>query len=322
MANTNFDQLMKRYLTGQVSEQEKAKIEAWLEVMKTEDTTDLELSKEDEENLFQRIVSSKDNVKEIEAFFPSQKTISPTTWILRIAASLLIISFASFTVWYFGANDQAGLETSSKGGVEKIILNDGTLVWLRGNSKLAHYNKDSEGIRYTELDGEALFEVAKDTNHPFIIQCGEISLKVLGTSFSVKTRNDSLELKVLTGKVNISLPNNAAGINVEPNEKVLYTGNGKLEKLALEKSEALEVIANTEYNMQFINTTLDQAFESIEKKFDVTVKLADRRIRECRITVDLTDRSLENSLQMIAEVLNIQYEQEGKTITVNGNGCK
>ena len=44
MQKSDFDQLMERYVTGKVSEQERKKIEAWLDVMKTEDNTDLELS--------------------------------------------------------------------------------------------------------------------------------------------------------------------------------------------------------------------------------------------------------------------------------------
>ena len=48
MANTNFDNLLKRYLKGETSEEETIKIEAWLDIMKTENTDHLELSEEDE----------------------------------------------------------------------------------------------------------------------------------------------------------------------------------------------------------------------------------------------------------------------------------
>jgi transmembrane sensor len=316
MGKTNFDELMKRYLTGQVSDQEKSKIEAWLEVMKSEDSDNLELSKEDEEKLFRKIISSRDNVKEIESFVPGKQKISPSGWLLRIAASILIIFMVSYTAWYLNTR-QDMFQASSHNKIEKIILNDGTLVWLRGHSNLAYYNKAAEGIRYTELEGEALFEVAKDAEHPFIIQCGDVSLKVVGTSFSVKTGNDSLELKVLTGKVNVSLTNTNVSLDVKPNEKIIYTGNGKLEKMPLDKNEVSQAIADTEYNMEFTNVTLNQALESIQRKFDVTIKLADDRIGNCRITIDLTDRSLDNSLQMIAEVLDVQFHHEGD----HGYGC-
>lgn len=48
MEKSNFDQLLQQHLTGQVTGQEKTKIETWLHVMKTHNAGDLELSKEEQ----------------------------------------------------------------------------------------------------------------------------------------------------------------------------------------------------------------------------------------------------------------------------------
>ncbi|HEY9047289.1 MAG TPA: FecR domain-containing protein, partial [Ohtaekwangia sp.] len=173
MEKSNFDNLLKRYLTNQVSESERVKIEAWLEVMKTEDAKNLELSKEDEEKLFQKIISQKDNLKEIEAFKPFKddaKKISRTGWILRIAASVAAVVLIVYAIQNFSGGSGI-VHYSAKGDVERVILNDGTIVWLQKKSSLVYFDKSNEGIRYTELEGEALFEVAKDPQHPFLIKC-------------------------------------------------------------------------------------------------------------------------------------------------------
>jgi ferric-dicitrate binding protein FerR (iron transport regulator) len=214
------------------------------------------------------------------------------------------------------------LDVATRTGVEKVILNDGSLVWLRGESKLVYYEKPDEGIRYSELQGEALFEVAKDAARPFIIQCGEVRLKVLGTSFSVKTGINELELKVLTGKVNLSSEVNKVTVDVEPNEQVTYRSNGEIEKLSLAKEAVAAITENTGYNMQFSNISMAEVFKGIEGKFDVKVNLVNPRIGNCHITADFTDHSLESTLQMITEVLDVNYSREGDLITVNGNGCK
>ncbi len=321
MQKTEFDQLMERYVTGKVSEQERKKIEAWLDVMKTEDNTDLELSDVDEARIFQKLTSSITTVEDVVAMKPKRK-IRPDQWMIRIAASLVMVSLLSYAVWYFTASREHLLEVVSKNGVEKIILNDGSLVWLRGESKVIYYEKPDEGARYTTFQGEALFEVAKDASHPFIVQCGDVKVKVLGTSFSIKTGTEQVELTVLTGKVNLSSSANTEGIDVQPQEKIVYKSNGEFEKLTASHQEITSITVNTDYNMQFTNAGMDEVVDKLESKFNVSVKLSDKRIRNCKITMDFTDQSLEKSLQLISEVLDVTYRIQDKTVTITGTGCK
>lgn len=321
MQKSDFDRLMERYVKGEVSEQEKVKIEAWLEVMATEDTTDLELSPEDEDKIFRKLTSRVTAIADVVALRPRRK-IRPDQWMVRIAASLVIVSLLAYSAWDFMRASENKLEVVSKNGVEKIILNDGSLVWLRGESKLLFYEKPDEGMRYSTFEGEALFEVAKDAGHPFIVQCGEIKVRVVGTSFSIKTSMDGVKLTVLTGKVNLSSASNAEGIDVLPRERVIYKTTGEVEKIEASQREITSVTENTDYNMEFANDPMGEVIKRIEDKFNVKVNLSDRDIRHCRITADFTDSSLDSSLQMIAEVLGVRYSIAGNTVMLSGKGCK
>jgi ferric-dicitrate binding protein FerR (iron transport regulator) len=321
MEKSDFDLLMERYVTGKVSEQERVKIEAWLDAMGAEDNTDLELSKEEEDRIFRKLTSSITTVEDVVALKPKRKT-RPDQWMIRIAASLVIVSLVSYAVWYFTTSGKYQLEVVAKNGVEKIILNDGSLVWLRGESKVLYYEKPDEGARYTTFQGEALFEVAKDASHPFIVQCGEVKVSVLGTSFNIKTGIDQVELTVLTGKVNLSSATNTEGVDVLPQEKIIYKSNGEFEKLSTNPQEITSLTVNTDYNMQFTNTGMDEVVNRLESKFNVSVKLSDKRIRNCKITMDFTDQSLEKSLQLISEVLDVTYSIQDKTVILTGKGCK
>ncbi len=319
MEKSDFDRLLLRYLKDEVSEQEKIKLEAWLEVMKTEDPATLELSKEDEDKLFRKISGNLNNLKEVVAFRPGkEKKVPISQWVLRIAASVLILSSVAYAVWQITGKQQHIQEIVTKNGVEKIILNDGTLVWLRNESKLVYYEK--LGTRYTELNGDALFEVAKDASRPFMIQCGDVTIKVVGTSFNLKTSDHTVELKVLTGRVNLSSEKEKVSFTVEPNEKVIYQ-DGKTEKLIMDQQEILSVTANTEYNMQFANATMKEVVQRLEDKFNVKITLTDKRIGACHITADFTDHALESALNMISEVLTLAYTRKGDTITITGRGC-
>lgn len=321
MEKSDFDLLMERYVMEKVSVQERAKIEAWLDAMGAENNTDLELTKEEEDRIFRKLTDRLTSVEEVIALKLKRRT-RPDQWMTRIAASLVIVSLVSYAAWYFSAAREYQLEVVSKNGVEKIILNDGSLVWLRGKSQVLYYEKPDEGARYATFQGEALFEVTKDASHPFIVQCGDVKVKVLGTSFNIKTGAEQVELTVLTGKVNLSSSANTTGIEVLPQEKIIYKSNGAFEKLTPSQREIDFITVHTDYNMQFTNTGMDEVVSRLESKFNVSVKLSDKRIRNCKVTMDFTDQSLEKSLQLISEVLDVAYSIQEKTVTLTGTGCK
>lgn len=321
MNKSDFDRLLERYLNDEVTEEERMKIEAWLDVAKTKVADDPELSKEAEDRLFRKITGNLDNVEELVALTRPEKRVDISQWVLRIAAGLLVLAAVAYGVRYMQHKSADVSREAAVAQVDKLILADGSLVWLRGDSKLVYYEKPDEGIRYSELEGEALFEVAKDADRPFIIQCGDVRLRVLGTSFSVKTGVDELELKVLTGRVNLSSEKSDLTVDVAPNEEVVYRG-GVIEKHTLTKDVVAAVIENTEYDMEFSNVPIEEVFRKIERKFDVQVRFANPGIGRCRITADLTDQSLESTLQMVTEVLDVEYSRRGREVTFTGIGCK
>jgi transmembrane sensor len=322
MENTNFNQLLYKYMHGQLSEPERIKFEAWLEVRKKENMTDLELSTEDEEKLFQKITNNLDTIEDVVAFRPkgSVKSMFGNRWI-QIAASLLILFVSTFTIWYLADPTATHTDAISANEIEKVILNDGTIVWLRKHSKLTYYQDSSDGMRHADLTGEALFEVAKNPNSPFAISCGDITVRVLGTSFSLKTDRESIELTVLTGRVSLSSIADQKGVEVAPNEKVIYNTNGTVQKIQLSNNDIANITARTDYNMQFQNTAMEVVFEKIEKKFDVQMTVENKQLTKCRVAGDFTDKSLEQTLQMLSELMELDYTIDGNAVAVSGKGC-
>jgi transmembrane sensor len=320
MRKTRLDDLLYRYLNGQVTPEEKAKIEAWLDVKKTDEGADLVLDEHDEEKLFRKITSSIDSIEEIKRFRPegqNSRRLFSNRW-LQVAASLLFLVVASWTVWLIAAKVTVH-ETITHNAMRKVILQDSTIVWLEKESRLTFVNNDDR--RLATLEGEALFEVAKEPSRPFAISCGDLTVKVVGTSFHLKSREYGIELKVLTGKVHVSSVRDTAGIDVAPNERAVYLPQGEIKKSPLDTSEVKTVIAGTEYNMEFKNTTMESVVARIEKKFDVHIVLENSVVNRCRITADFTDHSLASTLNMIEELLEIEYRIDNNTVTISGNGC-
>ncbi len=320
MEESKFDRLLHRYLHNQLSAQEKVKFTAWLDVLHRENSTDLELSQEDQERLFKKITSNVDSVDDVIALYPKRAAIGrvlSNQW-LQIAASVAIILSVSLAVWS-AVTDTSPLQILASDLKEKTILNDGTIVWLQKGSKFIYFEKDGE--RHARLTGEALFEVAKMPSRPFTIACGNIRVRVLGTSFGVKTGQKRIELNVLTGKVNLTSTRDNVGVDVASNEKVFYSSNGEIERASLTGSEVLAITENTEYNMNFRSASMEKVLESIAKKFDVTINVKNKNLNKCHLSADFTDNSLENTLTILTDLLDVTYTIQGNHVELSGIGC-
>lgn len=77
-----------------------------------------------------------------------------------------------------------------KGGTYRIVLPDGTRVWLNAVSKLEYPAEFSADKRQVAVTGEAYFEVAEDKNKPFVVTSHGQTIHVLGTSFNVHAYAD------------------------------------------------------------------------------------------------------------------------------------
>ncbi len=319
MEESHLDRLLQRYVRGDVSAAERAKIEAWLDALGDEGD-DPELTREEEDRIFHKLTSHLTGVEEVIAQerTDAQKSV---TWILRIAASLLIVGTLAYMGWYLAAPTDGSVEIVSTNGIDKVILNDGSLVWLRTGSQVLYYEKADEAVRYASFNGEALFEVSKDPDRPFIVECGDTRIKVLGTSFNVRADDEVVEVTVLTGKVNLSNSENTDGVDLLPQERAVCRRNGSFEKITASPGEIAALTLNTDYDMQFVNTRMEAVFERLENKFNTTIEARNAMIADCRITIDLTDQTLEHSLRLISEVLNIEYEIGKAKVVISGNGC-
>lgn len=119
-----------------------------------------------------------------------------------------------------------------RGGEFKIILVDGTKVWLNSNSKLKFFTSESGTNRNVWLDGEAYFEVAHNDKKPFFVFSDQQKIKVLGTKFNVRSSVGKTETTLITGKVSV---NNDQTI-LKPGQQ-LVTANNKNQKITTVDTE-------------------------------------------------------------------------------------
>lgn len=96
--------------------------------------------------------------------------------------------------------------TTPKGGQYKLLLPDGTAVWLNAASSITYPAAFSGDRRLVTITGEAYFEVTKDAAKPFLVRTGATEVEVLGTHFNINSYNDepAIATTLLEGSVRVT----------------------------------------------------------------------------------------------------------------------
>lgn len=88
-----------------------------------------------------------------------------------------------------------------RGGEYKIVLADGSRVWINSQSVLEFPARFTENERRVRLKGEAYFDIIKDEHKPFIVEVGDKEVRVLGTQFNISDYEGSFVATLVSGKV-------------------------------------------------------------------------------------------------------------------------
>lgn len=322
MTEQDFIELLNRFEKGLCTQEEKVRLEKWLDNMREEGMPfKSDMERKSVENALRESIYEKTAIRRA-----GSRSLLPLTWI-KVAASLLILVLGSYAFieldFFSGEAQNISLETHTDTDVRKVILSDGSIIWLKGESKLSYPETFSGKERVVRLAGEALFEVAKDSKHPFVIHTGDLTTRVLGTSFNIKSTYDHTEVYVFTGRVSVSLARTNQKVELLPQERMTYShATNQLQKQDHSTERVpMEYTKGTDYIMYFQDSRVSDIASQIESKFDVKVTL-EGRIRSCVLTADFTDQSLNSTLDMISEALNASYKIEGDKVTLTGDGCE
>ena len=233
------------------------------------------------------------------------------------AVILLLVSFSAVGWNYFKPETYMTIALGDSEGVKKVTLDDGSVVWLRGNSVLKIPQSFSAVNRTVSLQGEAFFDVAKNAQYPLYVSTNYVNIKVLGTAFNVKTdeKHQNVETVLARGKVALLDKQWNPILDMSPGEKVTYDNN-KNEYA----TEVVDVNVCTAWRLnQFVfeNVTLREIVNQLSVKFNVNINLESTKLaqRKFRCVIN-EDESLPDVLKLLKYLAPIQYRIEGKEIFI------
>lgn len=204
MKSTEIYALIGRVLAGEADEQDHHSLQQWL--AETEENravyknlqqiwyeTTLHDQFSNADSVYDKILEQRDNIKENgNRSFPLWNT---AFWKrVGVAAVFLLMIGALSYLWLqidsapavLSGNTALVVRENPAGQKSKIVLTDGTIVWLNSESKMSYPSDFNDTIRRIVLTGEAYFQVAKDADRPFVVVSGELQTTALGTAFNVR----------------------------------------------------------------------------------------------------------------------------------------
>ena len=335
---------MRKYRLGRCTKEELAIIERWYYSFDMNEDEKAEFSNTENldsvrEEMF-RTITSKINQAEGKREMMGQEATGAAKMCPRIfhhwrRMAAVLAAGAAVGVFLYGQNHKARTET--KAVVEKVTaeeilpstvyLSDGSIVWLKGESRLEYPERFTGNIREVRLTGEAFFDVAKDKSRPFIIYSTHFTTRVLGTTFNIKAyeKDESQEVEVVSGKVIVSVTHPSGKrpqeLILKRNQKAIYfKKDNSLVECAGGEDSVFNSIA--QWKLVFHEMPLEKIIKVLNAQYDVDISVATESMKNCVITADLADETLEVSIEVLSKAINAKYTMNGKHIVLSGEGCK
>lgn len=208
------------------------------------------------------------------------------------------------------------------GSRSQLMLADGTKVWLNAGSRLAFPTQFNGKKREVYLEGEAYFEVAKNTETPFYVNAGEIAVKVLGTKFNISAylTEQSIATVLIEGKVSMnkrpSLGFMADETVISPHHRGTYFKAQDAFQVQYEPDTEL-VIAWTEGSFKFSQVSLTDVFKNLERYYNVKF-IVDKKFSSEEIITGKLDlkESIEHVMNALSDISTIQFRIKDKEIFI------
>ncbi|MHA7941575.1 FecR family protein [Formosa sp. 3Alg 14/1] len=314
--------LIVNSFTKPLSEKDQAVLDSWIEAS-VDNKNKFEAYKE----LWEKssALASAPDIDVEAALIKTKKRINDFRFkrlkrmILPVAAMLIVLlGFTFFMKRSF--NQNSGINSSEDivyqevkaafGTKTELELADGTVVWLNSGSSLrfpmSFNNLDQ---RKVYLDGEGYFDVTKNKNKPFIVNTGEVNVKVYGTAFNVSAYSDYSSMSVALVEGKVSLEDNKS------NELTMLAPNDVVECDVRTKS--FNTFSNVEMEkytawkdgyMMFYGDPISVIIKKIEKWYNVDITIADKELEAYRFTATFHDESLEQMLDLLSVSSPMNYK--------------
>lgn len=201
------------------------------------------------------------------------------------------------------------------GEKSKMVLSDGTVVWLNSGSTLEYSDKFDTHNRKVTLSGEGYFEVAKKDGATFIVQTHGYDVIVRGTKFNVSAYPDDPFISTTLLEGVVELEYQGRQIKMSPGESLrLDLASGRF---TCSHVNALQAKAWAENRIEFDDVTLKELVARLSRQYDVNICLDSEEVGQKKFRISLRNReTIGEVMTALQKIIPISVERKGKDIYI------
>jgi ferric-dicitrate binding protein FerR (iron transport regulator) len=325
--NKNMDQLLTAYLLGELDESNTHFVSEWI------------AASEKNQKYFEDFAEiwNFSKTQSIPEFEPNNawKKISPKIqktpfykkqW-LQIAATVLILIGTITTITQITSNHQSTV-IYSETEILQDTLNDGSIISLNQESKISYTEHFGAKTREVLLEGEAFFDIERDTTKPFIIHLDQSEVRVLGTSFNIKSNpeDELISVFVKSGVVMFKYLSDETdstylSIKLKAGDKVVYNKKTYQLEPVNKTSEKSTDMYWLNQELIFDGIELKKVSEILETVYDVKISFTDDQTKKCLLTVNFQNANINHIMEVIATTFELDLKYSNNHYTLKGISC-
>ena len=255
-----------------------------------------------------------------EAVIPMLSVRKLSIWrkVAAIAAIVLLFILGGYGVWqakpYLQKETYFAFE-APYGEKSKMVLSDGTVVWLNAGSTLKYSNRFNAANREVQLNGEAYFEVTKHSGATFIVKTGSYDVRVKGTKFNVTAYSDDSFATTTLLEGAVDLLYKGQEIKLSPGEAIrLDLASNKFTR---NKVNAVQAKAWSENRTEYDGITLKELVTRLSRQYNVNIILESDKNegKEFRVSIR-NEETIGEVLNAISEIIPIKIERKENDIYI------
>ena len=201
---------------------------------------------------------------------------------------------------------------TSRGGEYRITLPDGSKVWLNATSSLKFPGVFKGNIREVELNGEAYFEIAKNSAMPFRVKLNGAQIKVIGTHFNVKSYGNEKLMKTTLVEGSIKITAGNSSHLLKPGQQAILT-NGKMS--VLDNVDIEEQLAWKNGLFLFKDASIKDVMEQAALWYDLKVTF-EGKIPDKYLTGKVSRSVNASEFMKLLNYAGVKFEITGKNIII------
>jgi transmembrane sensor len=317
--------LFAQYEDGSINQPQKEIIDQWFDQHQKEEIVDLLSNPEDEERIYQELRGriTIQPAKPVGIVY----RLGRATWFR--AACIILLAGIVAALYYKRGNTiseapQQVYHTfhTNNGQVQKIELEDGSVVWLNAATTLRVPVPFKQRAIYLDK-GEAFFEVKHDAQKPFTVTTGNLTTRDIGTSFNIRAYQAQTDyrVEVASGRVAVERLNSLGKAEVLSNTigqgQVLVYDATHNKAILTQKALALIEGWKTNGTLYLDKLTLPQIAEELSRRFNIRAVVKRPELDQHQYTINLGRLDLDASLRELTLRTGMSYELTANSLTIN-----